>query len=62
MDRVFDRFARDEKGNAALDWGVLLTGLFLVASSMMMSLADTPDKFTDSTMDRVESLEDWLPS
>ena len=62
MKRVFDRFASEEDGNAVIDWTVLMAGMVLMALSVMLTITGNVDQITDDTMDRVESMEDWLPS
>lgn len=62
MKRIFDRFATEEDGNAIIDWTVLLAGMVLLAVSVVITITANVDTITDDTMDRVESMEDWLPS
>lgn len=62
MKRIFDRFAAEEDGNAVIDWTVLLAGMVLLAISVVLTITGNVDRITDDTMDRVESMEDWLPS
>ncbi len=62
MKRVFDRFASEEDGNAVIDWTVLMAGMVLMALSVILTITGNVDQITDDTMDRVESMEDWLPS
>lgn len=62
MIQVFDSFAAEEDGNAVIDWTVLLAGMVLLAISVVMTLTGNVSKITDDTMDRVESMEDRLPS
>lgn len=62
MDKVFDRFARDEHGNALIDWSVLVAGMVLLAMSVVMTIAADTDEISDGATDRAASAEDWLPS
>ena len=61
MKRVFDRFASEEDGNAVIDWTVLMAGMVLMALSVILTITGNVDQITDDTMDRVESMEVWLP-
>ncbi len=62
MKRIFDKFATEEDGNAVIDWTVLMAGMVLMAISVVIAITANVDQVTDNTMDRVESMEDWLPS
>ena len=62
MKHIFDKFATEEDGNAVIDWTVLMAGMVLMAISVVIAITANVDQVTDNTMDRVESMEDWLPS
>ena len=62
VKRIFDKFATEEDGNAVIDWTVLMAGMVLMAISVVIAITANVDQVTDNTMDRVESMEDWLPS
>lgn len=62
MKNIFKKFAAEEDGNAVIDWTVLMAGMVLMAISVVITITANVDHITDDTMDRVESMEDWLPS
>lgn len=62
MKSILKTFATEEDGNAVIDWTVLMAGMVLLALTVVLTITANVDQITDDTMDRVESMEDWLPS
>ncbi|GGD38801.1 hypothetical protein [Sinisalibacter lacisalsi] len=61
MEKVLGRFAGSEDGNAVIDWVVLMSGMVLLAISAVITITANIDDINDTTMERVESLEDFSP-
>ena len=61
MIYCFNRFVRDESGNAVIDWVVLMAGMVLMAISVVITITANVDDITDGTMDRVEEMKDFKP-
>ena len=57
MQKVFERFVGDEKGNAVIDWTVLIAGLFLMALSVILTLTGNTDNVTAEHMVPVAGAE-----
>ena len=58
MAGFFERFMRDETGNAVIDWVVLMAGMVLMAISVVITVTDNVESITDDTMERVEDVKD----
>ncbi len=61
MEKVLGRFAGSEDGNAVIDWVVLMSGMVLLAISAVITITANIDDINDTTMERVESMEDFSP-
>ncbi|GKY86895.1 hypothetical protein [Sinisalibacter aestuarii] len=58
----FNRFAKAEDGNAVIDWIVLMSGVVLMAISVVITITSNVHTITDDTMERVEQMEDFRPA
>ena len=45
-----------------VDWAVLLTGIVMLALSVIPAITVKADQISADTLDRVVAEEDWLPS
>ncbi|MCB1355786.1 MAG: hypothetical protein KDK53_04550 [Maritimibacter sp.] len=62
MKRFFDGTTAGDDGSPVMDWAVLLTGIVLLAFSVIPAITVKADQISASTLDRVVAEEDWLPS
>ncbi|MAM63909.1 hypothetical protein [Maritimibacter sp. UBA3975] len=62
MQKVFETFTNDEKGNALIDWTVLLAGTAMMAASVVLTLTGGPDDLSNATVQQVETQVRHLPS
>jgi uncharacterized membrane protein YczE len=57
----FGNFARTEDGNAVIDWIVLMTGVVLMALSVVITITANVHQITDDSIERVEEAESSHP-
>ena len=51
------RFAREQDGNAVIDWTVLMAGAVMMAIAVVLTITDNVDAITDDTNERIEGIE-----
>ena len=61
MQKVFETFMSDEKGNALIDWTVLLAGTAMMVASVVLTLTGGPDDMSSATVEQVDMHDRHLP-
>jgi len=57
MLKKIKTFIRDERGNAVIDWVVLLAGVVVLALTVVVTVTSNVDSITSDTSDRMTSIE-----
>ncbi len=61
MQKVFETFMSDEKGNALIDWTVLLAGTAMMIASVVLTLTGGPDDTSRAALEQVDVQDTRLP-
>jgi Flp pilus assembly pilin Flp len=57
MKRQIRTFAADERGNAVIDWSVLMAGLIMMAFAVVAAITDQTDRITDDTLEMLDAVK-----
>ncbi len=56
------KFLKAEDGNAVIDWVVLMTGIVLLAISVVITITSNIDQINEDAPVRVEQMEYFRPA